>query len=336
MKEALLYEKLGEGKVRCRLCSHYCTITPGKRGICSVRENRDGTLYSLVYGKVVARHIDPIEKKPLFHFYPGSTSYSIATVGCNLRCLHCQNYDISQYPKTVPDIPGAEMTPEQVVQEAESSGCKSISYTYTEPTIFFEFAYDCARLAHGRGIKNVFVSNGYTSPEATRLIAPYLDANNIDLKGDEAFYKKIAGAKLQPVLDTIKLMKGLGVWVEITTLIIPDYNDSEDFLKFTADFIASVDKAMPWHVTQFYPTYKLMDKPRTPVSILRKAREIGLKSGLKYVYEGNVPGEGGENTWCFSCGELLIERFGFALTRIKMKNASCPKCSAHIDGIGMP
>lgn len=336
MKEALLYEKLGEGKVNCRLCSHYCTIAPGKRGICSVRENRDGILYSLVYGKVAARHIDPIEKKPLFHFYPGSTSYSIATVGCNLRCLHCQNYDISQYPKAAPDIPGAEMPPEQVVQAAESSGCKSISYTYTEPTIFFEFAYDCARLAHGRGIKNVFVSNGYTSPEATRLIAPYLDANNIDLKGDEAFYKKVAGAKLQPVLDTIKLMKELGVWVEITTLIIPDYNDSEDFLKFTADFIGSVDKSMPWHVTQFYPTYKLTDKPRTPVSILRKAREIGLKSGLKYVYEGNVPGEGGENTWCFSCGELLIERFGFTLTKIKMKNSACPKCAAHIDGPGMP
>lgn len=336
MKEALLYEKLGENRVNCRLCSHYCTIVPGKRGICAVRENRDGTLYSLVYGKVVARHIDPIEKKPLFHFHPGSTSYSIATVGCNLKCLHCQNYDISQYPKAASDIPGLEMTPEQVVREAEDSGCKSISYTYTEPTIFFEFAYDCARLAHKRGIKNVFVSNGYTSPEATRLIAPYLDANNIDLKGDEAFYKKVAGAKLQPVLDTIKLMKELGVWVELTTLIIPDYNDSEGFLKFTADFIGSVDKSMPWHVTQFYPTYKLTDKPRTPVSILRKAREIGLKSGLKYVYEGNVPGEGGENTWCFSCGELLIERFGFTLTNIKMKNSACPNCTTHIDGIGMP
>ncbi len=336
MKEAMLYEKIADGKVRCHLCNHSCTISTGKRGICAVRENRDGTLYTLVYGKVIARHIDPIEKKPLFHFYPGSRSYSIATVGCNFRCLHCQNYEISQYPKEYPDIPGEEISPEQVVREAELTGCKSISYTYTEPTIFFEFAYDCARLAHEKGIKNVFVSNGYTSPEATRLIAPYLDANNIDLKGDENFYKKVSGAKLQPVLDTIKLMKEFGVWVEITTLIIPTYNDSEDFLKWTAEFIKSIDPAMPWHVTQFYPTYKLTDQPRTPIKTLRMARDIGLKAGLKYVYEGNVPGEGGENTYCPSCGELLIERFGFSLTTIKMKDSKCSKCGVQIDGIGMP
>ncbi|MDA8339105.1 MAG: AmmeMemoRadiSam system radical SAM enzyme [Nitrospiraceae bacterium] len=336
MKEAMLYEKIADGKVKCHLCNHYCTISPGKRGICASRENRDGTLYTLVYGKVIARHIDPIEKKPLFHFYPGSRSYSIATVGCNFRCLYCQNYEISQYPKEYPDIPGEEMTPEQVVSEAELTGCKSISYTYTEPTIFFEFAYDCARLAHEKGIKNVFVSNGYTSPEATRLIAPYLDGNNIDLKGDENFYKKVAGAKLQPVLNTIKLMKELGVWVEVTTLIIPTYNDSEEFLKWTAEFVKSVDPAMPWHVTQFYPTYKLTDQPRTPIKTLRMARDIGLKAGLKYVYEGNVPGEGGENTYCPSCEELLIERFGFSLTTIKMKNSKCSKCGAQIDGIGMP
>jgi len=334
--EARFYEKIGNGKVKCFLCAQYCTISPGRRGICAVRENRDGILYSLVYGKVIARHIDPIEKKPLFHFRPGSRSYSIATVGCNFKCQHCQNYEISQYPKERPDIPGEEMTPEQVVREAEAAGCKSISYTYTEPTIFMEFAYDCARLAHERGIENVFVSNGYTGPEATRLIAPYLDGNNIDLKGDDAFYKKIVGAKLQPVLDTIRLMKDLGIWVEITTLIIPTYNDSEDYLRGVADFIKSIDPAMPWHVTQFYPTHQLLDKPRTPLSTLRKAREIGLKAGLKYVYEGNVPGEGGENTYCPSCKELLIERLGFALTKIGMKNSVCPKCGTHIDGIGMP
>lgn len=344
MKEAQFYEKVDAGKARCFLCAHHCIIAPGKRGICAVRENIDGTLYSIVYGKLIAKHIDPIEKKPLFHFYPGSRSYSIATVGCNFRCIHCQNYDISQYPKSHSDpelgtqhsLPGEDMTPEQVVREAELTGCKSISYTYTEPTIFFEFASDCAKLAHEKGIKNVFVSNGYTSSEAARDIAPYLDGNNIDLKGDDNFYKKVCGARLQPVLDTIKLMKELGVWVEVTTLIIPDYNDSEDFLKWTAEFIKSVDPAMPWHVTQFYPTYKLLDKPRTPVNILRKAREIGLKAGLKYVYEGNVPGEGGENTYCPSCGELLIERFGFSLTDIRMKNSACLKCKAHIDGIGMP
>lgn len=336
MKEALLYEKLSDKKVKCYLCNQYCIIKPGKRGICAVRENIDGILYTLVYGKIVARHIDPIEKKPLFHFYPGSRSYSIATVGCNFRCMHCQNYEISQYPKEYPDIPGEEMTPEQVVKEAELTGCKSISYTYTEPTIFFEFAYDCARLAHEKGIKNVFVSNGYTSPEATEMIAPYLDANNIDLKGDDEFYKKIVGARLNPVLETIKLMKKLGVWVEVTTLIIPDHNDSDDFLKWVAEFIKSVDPSMPWHVTQFYPTYHLLDKPRTPISTLRRARDIGLKAGLKYVYEGNVPGEGGENTYCPECGELLIERFGFSLTKINMKGSRCFKCGYVIAGIGMP
>jgi pyruvate formate lyase activating enzyme len=336
VREALLYEKIGDGKVQCGLCNHRCQISPGKRGICAVRENRDGTLYSLVYGKIIAKHIDPIEKKPLFHFHPGSRSYSIATVGCNFRCLHCQNSEISQYPKEYPGIPGDDITPEQVVAEAERAGCRSISYTYTEPTIFFEFAYDCARLAKEKGIKNVFVSNGYTTPEATRLIAPYLDGNNIDLKGDDAFYKKICGARQQPVLDTIKLMKELGVWVEVTTLLIPPYNDSEDFLQEIAGFIQSIDDAMPWHVTQFYPTYQLMDSPRTPVNTLRRAREIGLQAGLKHVYEGNVPGEGGENTYCPSCGELLIERFGFSLGTIRMKNAQCTQCKTAIAGIGMP
>jgi len=336
VREARLYEKIGAGKVKCFLCAHYCTISPGKRGICAVRENRDGTLYSLVYGRIIARHVDPIEKKPLFHFHPGSKSYSIATVGCNFKCMHCQNYDISQYPKLHPDIPGEEMTPERVVREAELSGCKSISYTYTEPTIFFEFAYDCAKLAHEKGLRNIFVSNGYTGPEATRLIAPYLDGNNIDLKGDDDFYKTIVGAKLQPVLDTIRLMKELGIWVEVTTLVIPAYNDSEGFLRWVAEFIRSVDPAMPWHVTQYHPTYKLTDRPSTPVSTLRVAREVGLKTGLKYVYEGNVPGEGGENTYCPSCGTPLIERVGFALASVRMKNSLCQECGAHIEGRGMP
>lgn len=330
-KEAMLWEPFKDATVRCKLCAHRCVIADGKRGICAVRENRRGKLYTLVYGKVIARHIDPIEKKPLFHFYPGSRSYSVATVGCNFRCLHCQNYEISQYPKEYPDIPGEDMTPEQVVKEAESTGCKSISYTYTEPTIFFEFAYDCARLARERGIKNVFVSNGYTSPEATRLIAPYLDGNNIDLKGDDNFYKKVAGARLQPVLDTIKLMKDLGVWVEVTTLIVPTYNDSEEFLRWVAEFIKSVDVSMPWHVTQFYPTYRLTDQRRTPISTLRRAKEIGLKAGLKYVYEGNVPGEGGENTYCYNCRELLIERFGFSIQKMNLtRDNRCPYCGAEI------
>lgn len=336
MKEAMLYNKAEGGYVDCFLCSHHCHIADGKRGICGVRENRGGTLYTLVYDKVVSMNIDPIEKKPLFHFLPGSSSFSIASVGCNFRCMHCQNYGISQYPKEHRDIPGEAVSPEEIVKSAIRTGCRSIAYTYTEPTIFFELAYDTARIAKEKGIKNVFVSNGFNTPESTRLIAPYLDGNNIDLKGDDNFYRKVCGGRLQPVLDTIRLMKELGVWVEITTLIIPTYNDSEEFLRWTAEFIKSVDPAMPWHVTQFYPTYKLTDQPRTPVNILRKAREIGLEVGLKYVYEGNVPGEGGENTYCPSCGELLIERYGFSIVDVKIKDSKCSKCGHSIEGVGMP
>ena len=333
MKEAMFYEKLDEKKVRCFLCAHHCRIKDGKRGICYVRKNIDGALYSLVYGKVISMHIDPIEKKPLFHFLPASTSFSIATVGCNFRCEHCQNFEISQYPKEHEDIPGHSVTPEDVVEAAARSGCESISYTYTEPTIFFEFAYDCAKLARQKGIRNVFVSNGYTTPEATRLIAPYLDGNNIDLKGNDDFYKKLCGARVEPVKETIRLMKELGVWVEVTTLIIPDYNDSEEDLREIAGFIASVSPSIPWHVTQFYPTYKLTDKPRTPLKTLRRAREIGAEAGLKYVYEGNVPGEGGENTYCPNCRQLLIGRFGFSIGEIKIREAKCPKCGAAIEGV---
>jgi pyruvate formate lyase activating enzyme len=219
------------------------------------------------------------------------------------------------------------------VNAAVKAGCKSISYTYTEPTIFFEFAYDCARLAHERGIKNVFVSNGYTSPEAVKKIAPYLDGNDIDLKGSDEFYRNICGARLKPVLDTIILMKKLGVWVEVTTLIIPSHNDSEESLTSIIEFIKSVDTAIPWHVSQFYPTFELLDQPRTPVETLRWAREKGLKKGLKYVYEGNVPGEGGENTYCPECGELLIERFGYQIVQHKIEKGICFKCLQVIDGI---
>jgi pyruvate formate lyase activating enzyme len=333
MKEAMFYEKLDKNTVRCFLCAHHCLIKDGKRGICAARENRGGALSSLVYGKVISMNIDPIEKKPLFHFLPGSTSFSIATVGCNFRCEHCQNFEISQYTKEHSDILGQSVTAEAIVEAAKRNGCESISYTYTEPTIFFEFAYDCARLAHEKGIKNVFVSNGYTSAEATRTIAPYLDGNNLDLKGDNDFYKEICGARLEPVKETIRLMKELGVWVEVTTLIIPDHNDSEEGLRNLAEFIKSVDPAVPWHVTQFYPTYKLTDKPRTPIKTLRRAREIGFETGLKYVYEGNVPGEGGENTFCPDCKELLIKRFGFSIIENKMKNGRCSKCGIEIEGV---
>jgi len=334
MKEAMFYEKLEENAVRCHLCAHHCKINESKRGICGVRENRGGALYSLVYGKVVARGIDPIEKKPFFHFHPGSEAYSIATVGCNFRCKNCQNFHISQMPKEGEKrIVGEDASPEEIVAAARQNGCRTIAYTYTEPTIFFEFAYDTARLAHKEGIYNVFVSNGYITEEAIRTLAPYLDAINVDLKGSEDLYRKICGGHLQPVLDTIKLYKSLGVWVEVTTLVIPTLNDSEEDFREIAEFVKSVGVDIPWHISQFYPAYKLPDLPPTPVTTLRKAREIGLDVGLRYVYEGNVPGEGGENTYCYQCGELLIRRYGFQILENKIRDSRCPSCGAKIDGI---
>jgi pyruvate formate lyase activating enzyme len=331
MKEAMFYQKLEGNKVRCNLCHHKCVISKGKRGICQVRENRNGVLYSVVYGKVVASNVDPIEKKPLFHFYPGSTAYSIATVGCNFHCLHCQNWEISQVKS---GIVGKEITPDSVVKNAINNGCQSIAYTYTEPTIFYEYAYDIAKIAHGKGLKNLFVTNGYISWEALREISSYLDAANIDLKSmSDGFYRKICGAKLQPVLDNIKLHHNLGMWVEVTTLIIPGYNDDLEELKSIAEFIRKIDAGIPWHVTGFYPAYKFTDIPPTPRETLRKAVEIGRKAGLEYVYQGNV--REGENTYCPYCGELLIERDGFDIAVNDIINGSCSYCGKQIAGRGM-
>lgn len=334
MREAMLWEKLGEGKVHCFLCSHHCKVLHGKRGICGVRENVGGKLYTLVYDRVVARNVDPIEKKPLFHFQPGSFSFSIATPGCNFRCQHCQNADISQMPHDAHIIMGEAISPETLVDTAKRANCKSISYTYTEPTIFFELAYDTAKLAAREGLKNVFVTNGYITREALETIKPYLHAANIDLKSfSDAFYRKVCGARLEKVLDAIRLYHEFGIWIEITTLVIPGHNDSPDELKAIAGFIASVDKAIPWHVTQFHPTYKLTDQPRTPVETLRMAREIGLSAGLRYVYEGNVPGEGGENTYCPKCKKLLIKRYGYIISEKNIRDGACAYCNAPLDGV---
>ena len=336
MREAMFYEKMSDGKVRCGLCRFRCLIGDGSRGICGVRENRAGTLYTLVYGKAVAEHVDPIEKKPLFHYLPGSRSFSIATVGCNFRCLHCQNYSISQ-----PDegqalrISGSDLPPELIVEKALDAGCRSISYTYTEPTIFFEYAYDTAVLAHKAGLKNVFVTNGYITAEALAHIRPYLDAANIDLKGfSDRFYREVVHAMLSEVLDSIVEYKRAGIWIELTTLIIPGWNDSDEDLGGIARFIAEqVGVDTPWHVSQFYPTFKLIDRPRTPLATLRRARQIGLDAGLRYVYEGNVPGEGGENTFCPGCGELVISRVGYAISDHVMQGGSCPHCAAPLAGV---
>jgi pyruvate formate lyase activating enzyme len=334
VKLALFQEAREKSNVQCSLCSHRCLIPPGKRGLCSVRENRDGVLYSLVYDKVIARNVDPIEKKPLFHFQPGSYSYSIATPGCNFRCKHCQNADISQLPRDRGGmILGEPVSPVELVAAALAARCKSISYTYTEPTIYFELAFDTARLAAEAGLKNVFVTNGYITPEALAAIRPFLHAANIDLKGfSDDFYRNVCGARLGPVLDAIRLYKEYGIWIELTTLVIPGLNDSDAELTQIAEFIRSVGQDVPWHVTRFHPTYKLMDQPRTPVETLKRARDIGLAAGLRYVYEGNIPGEG-EETVCWSCKKTLVKRIRFTVEENQIRDGMCRSCGVTIDGV---
>lgn len=334
MKEAMFWEVEQGDKVRCKLCHHQCLIGAGKRGLCGVRENRDGRLVSLVYGRPVSLAVDPIEKKPLYHLLPGSYAFSTGTRGCNLRCRHCQNCEISQVGAG--DVLDRErmVAPDRLVDMAVGRECRSIAYTYTEPTIFFEYAFDTAKVASAAGLKNIFVSNGYITGEALRAIAPYLDAANIDLKffSDE-LYRTVCGARLQPVLDMIRLYHELGIWVELTTLIIPTYNDADADLRRIAEFIASVDAGIPWHVTGFYPTYKLTDADATPVSTLRKARAIGHEAGLRFVYVGNRPDEDGSRTRCPGCGEVLIERDRFRSLANRLVDDRCPDCGTAIPGV---
>lgn len=334
MKEAYLYDRLENEKVRCLLCNHNCVITEGKTGICGVRENRSGILVSLVYGKVIASHCDPIEKKPLFHFIPGSRSYSIATVGCNFRCFFCQNADISQMPSDHNRIMGQDMTPEEIVEDALNTRSASISYTYTEPTIYYELAVDTARLASSEGLKNVFVSNGYMTEQCLEDMSPDLHAANVDLKAfTDEFYKEQCGAKLEPVLRTLETMKRLGIWLEVTTLLIPGLNDSKEELKEISRFLANLDTDIPWHISRFHPTYRLTDIPSTPPDTIQRARDLGYEAGLKYVYTGNLPGDEGEKTFCHNCGELLIDRFGFTVTKNRIKENLCPECGSEIPGV---
>lgn len=336
--KAYLYESVEDRKVKCNLCHHRCLIKDGKRGICGVRENCKGALQTLVYEKLIARHVDPIEKKPLFHFLPGSRSYSVATVGCNFKCRFCQNADIAQMPSDRNGaILGDRTTPQKEVDAAAKAGCKSIAYTYTEPTVFFEFAHDAAKLAYGAGIKNVFVTNGYMTPEALQMISPWLDAANVDLKAfNNEFYKKKCGASLSPVLETLKGMKARGISLEVTTLLIPGLNDDPDELKQLAAFIADdLGIETPWHISRFHPTYRLTDRPITPLENLLNAHEIGKKAGLRYVYTGNVPGQEGEKTFCYQCGRVVIDRLGFSIGEYALDNGCCRYCGAPVDGVGM-
>lgn len=361
MHKARFAETLDDGQVRCTLCPHDCRIADGAHGACGVRINRSGELFTLVYDKIVARHVEPIEKKPLFHFMPGSLSYSIASVGCNLRCAFCQNWDISQWPKDhlprklewktddqppqvlCPQLesiertmPGESVTPQQIVDAAIESGASTIAYTYTEPTIFFELAYDTAELARAQGLKNIFVTSGFISEQPLRELANVIDAANVDLKFfNDQSYRRISRVRLQPILDAIRLFHELGVWLEVTTLIIPGVNDSYDQLSHIARFICSVSPRIPWHISQFYPAWKMLDVPRTPLPTLHAARRIGLDAGLRYVYEGNVPGHGTESTYCPNCNKVLIDRYGYLVRSNRIRNGRCPDCGETIDGVGM-
>ena len=331
MKEAMLYSA-GDADVLCRLCAHCCRISEGARGKCGVRLHREGRLYSLVYGKLIAHGVDPIEKKPLYHFLPGTRSYSIATAGCNFFCDFCQNWQISQMSHEDGRIYGEDFTPEAVVAQACASGSSSIAYTYTEPTIFFEFAYDCGLLAHTAGLKNVFVTNGYQTPETVEKMAGVVDAANVDLKAmTDEFYRDRCGARLAPVLEAINLMHGAGIFLEITTLLIPGENDGEEEIGRIAEFIASVSADIPWHISRFHPQYKQTGKAWTAADTIFGAVEIGRRAGLRYIYPGNLPAGDLEHTRCPSCGRTVMERHGFSSRNVGLEGTKCAACGEELN-----
>jgi pyruvate formate lyase activating enzyme len=326
--EASLWRKAEGGAVDCYLCAHRCHIAPGRRGVCRVRENVDGRLETLVYGRLVAAHVDPIEKKPLHHFLPGSQSYSIAAAGCNFQCGFCQNWQISQLPRgRVPgEIPGEPASPPQIVAAAGANRCASVSYTYTEPTIFYEYARDTALLARQAGLRNVFVTNGFMTPEALAEIAGWLDAANVDLKAwSDAFYRETCKGRLEPVKESIRGMHAAGIHVEVTTLLVTGLTDGADDLRGIAGFLASISPDLVWHVSRYHPDFE-MSEPPTPLEKIEQAVDIGRKAGLRFVYAGNVAGW--SDTVCPACGETVIARRGLAVARMNLRGAACGKCGA--------
>ena len=334
LHDALLYDTLDNDQVQCNLCSHRCRIEAGRFGICQVRENRDGKLFTHVYGNLIAEHVDPIEKKPLYHFFPGSTAYSIATPGCNFRCEWCQNWQISQMPREMKLPERERIQPEQIVHRALRNGSRSIAYTYTEPTIFFEYAQDVSILAHQEGLKNVYVTNGFMTPEMLEMAAPYLDAANVDVKAfQDKTYRTLMGGRLEPVLESCRLMKSLGIWLEVTTLIVPGINDDPAELEGLARFIADdLGTDTPWHLSRFFPQYKMQDRGPTAGSILEQAEHIGKQAGLDYIYLGNISRP--SNTYCKHCGSELISRTGYdtQMTGID-PSGKCISCGTRFDGV---
>lgn len=338
---AALCRPLERGFVQCTACEHWCAVAPDAAGKCGVRRNLDGALRLVVYGKAVAVHIDPIEKKPLHHFLPGSEIFSLGTVGCNLSCAWCQNWEISQHKEFDPDqeFIGEEWPPEAVVETCRRSGVDLIAFTYNEPAVFFEYAYDTARLAHAAGMRSVFVSSGFETLQAIDAIAPYLAAANVDLKAfDDSTYRDYCGARLAPVKRNIRhLVREAGVWTEVTTLIIPGLNDGDEELRAIADFLAEISPDLPWHVSGFVPHYRMHNRPRTSADTLLRAWEIGRAAGLRYVYPGNIWGDpqlaGCSDTRCPDCGTTVIERSGYAVRPRWQTPGRCPGCAIQLAGV---
>ncbi|HEY3267913.1 MAG TPA: AmmeMemoRadiSam system radical SAM enzyme [Armatimonadota bacterium] len=333
---AVLAEPLEAQRVRCNLCAFRCVISPGHVGVCNVRHNVAGTLYALNYRKATALQVDPIEKKPFHHFHPGISVLGVAAPGCNYRCRFCQNFEISQMPVEYDRIDGRPLEPEWIVDRAVELGCKGIAFTYTEPTIYMEYAMEIGVLAKERGLLNVWVTNGYMTEEAIDLIAPWVDAANIDLKGfNDRFYLKICGARHKPVCDAIRMMHERGIWVEVSTVVIPGYNDSDDDMRAIAGFIRGVSPDIPWHVNAFQPEYRMADVPPTPPASIRHIRAIGLEEGLRYVYAGNIAGDDGNTTFCPNCRAAVIQRSGYTLTGWRLNEGACAACGRPIAGVGL-
>ena len=335
---AWLSKEVKSGKILCEACSQACVLEEGEYGICGVRKVEDGELKLLVYGLAAAVNVDPVEKKPMFHFLPNSKVFSFGTVGCNFSCKFCQNHDISQYPKEHRhNITGEELSPSRAVELALEYDCDSIAYTYNEPIVFFEYTYDTAKLAHEKGLKNIYVTSGYETHKAIDLLEPYIDGMNIDIKSfSNEFYKEICGARLKPVLEAVRYAHAKGIWIEITTLLIQGKNDSDEEIREIAKFIASIEKSIPWHLSAFHPMYKMLDVPRTPASTLRRAYKIGQEAGLKYLYVGNIDDEDYESTYCPECSKKVIDRRGHIgqfVTNNLNENGSCPHCGYMLEGV---
>ena len=336
MREAMLYHGFDHGAVQCQLCPHGCAIAPGRRGICGVRRNDGGRLIALTYGRAAAVNVDPIEKKPLFHFLPGTLSLSVGAVGCNLRCRGCQNWELSRAADDLEpeELQAAELSPQALVEHCARKGYASLSFTYNEPTVFLEYALDTARLARERGIRTVFVTNGYMSEMALREAAGLVDAMNIDLKSfRDEFYRDYCGARLEPVLRTIERAHGCGIWVEVASLVIPGLNDGAAELADSARFLHGLSPELPWHVTAFHPDYHMLDRPHTPAQTLHQAWEIGRQAGLKHVYVGNVIDVEHSATYCPQCGVMLISRRGHSTLQQGLAGGACSACGARVAGV---